>query len=67
MFIANGKADVIGKKFLGKINIGATGRQKWTVNFILNYDCKFLKNESSAKTFCKFISFDMYHAMMFSH
>ena len=67
MFIANGKVDVIGKKFLGKINIGATVRQKWTVNLILNYDCKSLTNESSAKTFCKFISFVMYHVMMFSH
>ena len=56
MFIANGKADVIGNKFLGKINIGATGRQKWTVNLILNYDCKSLKNDSLAKTFCKFIT-----------
>ena len=67
MFIVNGKADVTEKKFLGKINIGAIGRQKWAVNLILNYDCKSLKNDSLAKTFCKFIYFVMYHVMMFFH
>ena len=63
----HGKVDVIGNKFIGNINIGATGRQKWTVNLILNYDCKSLKNESSAKTICKFIYFIMYYVMIFSH
>ena len=67
LFIANGRVNTTGNKLLGSINIGTTGRQRWTVNLILNYDCKSLKNDSLAKTFCKFIYFVMYHVMMFFH
>ena len=46
---------------MGDFDIGKTGRQKWSVNLILNYDCRSLKNESPAKTFCKFIYFTIHY------
>ena len=55
IIIVNGKADIIGNEIFGHINIGTTGRQKWTANVFLYYDCKSLNNKSPAKTICEFI------------
>ena len=65
IFLVNEKADIIGRKFVGKFNIGITGRQELIVNLILNYDCKSLKNDSLAKTICKIIDFVIYHVVIY--
>ena len=54
-------AEILETKFIGNINIGKTSRQKWTMKLILNYDCRSLKYNSSAKTFSKFVSLVIHH------
>ena len=43
----------VGNKLIGNINIGETGRQKWSCVLTLRYKCRSLN--SPVKLFCKSI------------